>query len=175
MSDTPEFARPFDIRAISDKPVELVANDSECAALASRFGLVAIHSLSATLSLEVKGEEISATGPMRAVIVQSCAVSGDDLASDLGENVTVRFVPLASMEASEEDEEIELAAEDLDDIPYEGTSFDLGEAVAQSLALAIDPFASGPKADTVRRDQGLIEEGESDGPMAAGLQGLRRD
>ena len=175
MSDTPEFARPFDIRAITDKPVELVATDSECAALAERFGLVAIHSLSATLSLEADGDEVSATGPMRAAIVQSCAVSGDDLASDIAEDVAMRFVPLASMEASEEDEEIELAAEDLDDIPYEGTSFDLGEAVAQSLALAIDPFATGPDADMVRREQGVIEEGESDGPLAAALRGLQGD
>ena len=175
MSDTPEFSRPFDIRSVSEKPVRLEANDSECAALATRFGLVAVHSLEAALTLIVEGEEIAATGPMRAAIVQSCAVSGDDLPVDIEEDVSVRFVPLAGMEASEEDEEIELDAEDLDDIPYEGTSFDLGEAIAQSLALAIDPFACGPDADTVRREQGLIEEGESDGPLADALKGLRTD
>lgn len=173
MSDTPEFSHLVDLRGITDKPVELTANEAECAALAQRFGLVAVHSLTANLSLEAKGQEVSASGSMHASIVQSCAVSGDDLPAEIGEEITIRFVPLATLEAGEEDEEVELTAEDLDVIGYSGTSFDLGEAVAQSLALAIDPFAVGPDADAVRREKGLIEEGEADGPLADALRGLK--
>jgi len=66
---------------------------------------------------------------------------------------------------------VELDAEDLDEIEYEGSSFDLGEAVAQSLALAIDPFATGPGAEEARRRAGLMGEGEA-GPFAA-LKGMK--
>lgn len=173
MTDTPEFSRPADIRGINEAPVELEANAAERAALAERFSLVAIHSLTATLDLEAHGEEVSAKGQMRAEIVQSCAVSGDDLPVSINDNIILRFVPAATLEASEEDEEIELEEGELDTIGYTGTGFDLGEAVAQSLALAIDPFAEGPNADSARREHGLIEEGEDDGPLADALRGLK--
>ncbi|RIV85847.1 YceD family protein [Aurantiacibacter zhengii] len=175
MSDTPEFSRPFDIRGITARPVKLEADESERAALASRFGLVSIGRLAAELSVEAEGEEIAATGTLHAEYVQSCAVSGDDLPMRIDDEVTLRFVPLAALEASEEDEEIELEEAELDEIGYEGTSFDLGEAVAQSLALAIDPYATGPQADDARRRHGLVEEGEADGPLADMLRGLKRD
>lgn len=171
-NDTPEFSRPADIRGITAEPVVLEANEEEREALARRFSLVSVNALSATLSLEAEGDEISATGTLTAEIVQSCAVSGDDLAQSIHEDISLRFVPLAKLEASEEDEEIELEEGDLDEIGYEGTSFDLGEAVAQSLALAIDPFAEGPNADEARRRHGLIEE-EASGPLADALRSLQ--
>ena len=50
---------------------------------------------------------------------------------------------------------------------------DVGEAVAQSLALAIDPFAVGPDAERARQQAGLLDEGQA-GPFAA-LAALKRD
>ncbi len=174
MSDTPEFSRPADIRGITPEPVVLKADEAERAALAKRFGLVAVNALSATLELEAEGDEIAAKGTMRADILQSCAVSGDDLPVSIHEDMTLRFVPLHRLEASEEDEEIELEEDELDTIGYTGTSFDLGEAVAQSLALSIDPYAVGPDAESARREHGLIEE-EASGPLAEALRGLAKD
>ena len=55
---------------------------------------------------------------------------------------------------------------------YEGERIDLGEAVAQSLALAIDPFAIGPEAEKVRASGLLGEENLS--PFAA-LAALKKD
>jgi hypothetical protein len=81
----------------------------------------------------------------------------------------LRFVP----ETVVEQEEIELEEEDLDEIPYAGTAFDLGEAVAQSLALAIDPYATGPDAERVRKEKGLTDEA-AHGPFAA-LSALKKD
>ena len=141
--------------------------------MAGRFGLNSIAQLAAELSLEAEGDEIAASGRMTARFVQSCAVSGDDLPMAIADDITLRFVPMVTLEASEEDEEIELEADELDEIGYEGTSFDLGEAVAQSLALAIDPYAVGPEADDARRRHGLVEEGETDGPLAEMLRGLK--
>ena len=44
-----------------------------------------------------------------------------------------------------ESDELDLEAED--EIPYEGTSIDLGEAASEQLALALDPFPRKPGAE----------------------------
>jgi hypothetical protein len=73
-----------------------------------------------------------------------------------------------------EDEEIELEADDCDEIEFAGEMFDLGEAVAQSLGLAIDPYAEGPDADAARTAAGIVQEGEVRGPLADLLAGLKK-
>ena len=161
MSD-PEFSRPIDRRQITAKPVRLEADAGECAALAKRFGLIAIGKLEAELALEADGDAVNASGRLSAEVVQSCAVSGEDLPVAIDEPLALRFVP----EQTIEQEEVELQETELDEIPYTGETFDLGEAVAQSLALAIDPYAVGPNAEQARKDAGLADEAAS-GPFAA--------
>lgn len=166
-----EFSHMVDLRGITDAPVKLVANEAERAALAQRFGIVAIKRFAAEVSLERDGEQVTANGQLIADVVQPCAVSGDDLAVHIDEPFALRFVPAAELPDFEPDEEIELTAEELDEIPYEGTAFDLGEAAAQSLALAIDPYRTGPNADAVRAEKGLAGA-QASGPLAAALAGL---
>jgi uncharacterized metal-binding protein YceD (DUF177 family) len=164
----PEFSRPWDLRQIDDRPVKLEANAQERAALAQRFEIIAIGTLTATLTLERQAEVVHAHGTLHAEIVQACAVSGEDLKITIEEPLALRFAP----ESSVENEELELAADDLDEMAYSGNVLDLGEAVAQSLGLAIDPYAVGPDAERVRREAGLLDEG-SCGPFAA-LAALRK-
>ncbi|AKH43978.1 uncharacterized metal-binding protein YceD (DUF177 family) [Altererythrobacter atlanticus] len=167
----PEFSRPFDRRQITDKPVTLSAGEAEMAALAERFGLVAVKRLEVELRLQPEGEAVDVAGTLSADIVQSCAISGDDLPAKIEEEIAFRFVPDRIIE----DKEIELEEEDLDEIPYSGTSFDLGEAMAQSLALAIDPYATGPNADEARKEAGLVNA-EPQGKMAQALAAaLKKD
>lgn len=160
----PEFSRKVDIREIGNKPVLLSATPPECAALARRFGIVAVLRLDAQVSLEPKGQVVEASGSFTADIVQSCAISAEDLPVHIAETVLLRFVPARAEHRAEA--EIELAAEDCDEIEYTGTAFDLGEQVAQSLALAIDPFIVGPMAEAARRAAGLLDPDNS-GPFAA--------
>ena len=61
---------------------------------------------------------------------------------------------------------MELAEGELDEIDYEGSAVDLGEAAAQTLALALDPFPRSPTADEKLRAAGVIGEEEA-GPFAA--------
>jgi len=44
--------------------------------------------------------------------------------------------------------------------------FDLGEAVAQTLALAIDPYATRPESERVRKE-GVVSDEAASGPFAA--------
>ena len=154
----PELSRPIDERQITAKPITIEAGAEERKALARRFGIVAIHQLQATVALERAGEAVMARGRLHAAIVQSCAVSGEDLPVRIDEPLALRFVPAAEPE----EDELELAESVLDEIPFEGHVFDLGEAVAQ----AIDPYATGPEAERVRKEAGLSDEAAS-GPFAA--------
>ena len=113
--------------------------------------------------MERNGPIITATGRMTAAIVQSCAVSGDDLPVTIDEPLAFRFTPEGQPMTPEE--EIELDEDACDEIPYSGTAFDLGEAVAQSLILAVDPYATGPNAEATRA-AGILGEAVS-GPFAA--------
>ena len=158
----PEFSRMVDPRQADGRRMVLEAREDERVALARRFGLVMIDRLVADVLLERQGEAIEARGTLRADIVQGCAVSAEDLPIAIDEPLEFRFVPARGDHLP--DEEIELDADACDEIEYAGTSFDLGEAVAQSLALAIDPFATGPAAEEARRAAGLGEGGA--GPFA---------
>jgi len=151
----PEFSRLVDIGRMGDGHRQFSATPAECTALASRFELVAIRRLEADLMLEADGPVVTAEGRMTADIVQSCAVSGEDLPVAIREALSFRFVPEKDHRP---DEEVELNEEECDEIAYSGTAFDLGEAVAQSLFLTIDPFATGPQADSARKKAGILDE-----------------
>lgn len=160
----PEFSRPFDVRQLDHRAVQLVADEAERAALARRFGIVRIDRLEAEIVLERDGAALDARGTLSADIVQSCAVSAEDLPVAIRAPLAFRFIPATS--APRPDEEVELDADALDEIEFTGTSVDLGEAVAQSVALEIDPFATGPGAEEARRKAGLLDE-QAAGPFAA--------
>lgn len=164
-----EFSRLYDVRHLPGAPVELSATPEECAALAQRFDLVSVGTLTAVIELIGTGPKVSAKGRLRADIVQSCAVSGEDLPARIDEAIDLRFVPAGPAKGGE----VELEAEELDEIEYHGTQFDLGEALAQGLALGIDPFAVGPNAEAARRKAGLLDPSAS-GPFAA-LKGLLKE
>lgn len=169
-----ELSRMVKARPLPAAPVVIDATEAERTALAARFGLGAVESLRAEVALEAKPRAIRATGRLKAQIMQPCAISGEDFPVTIDEPVDLRFVEENQRPATDA-EEIELEADDCDEIEFSGEMFDLGEAVAQTLGLAIDPYAEGPNADAARLAAGIVQEGEQDGPLAALLAGLKRD
>lgn len=159
-----ELARMYDPRLLPGAEQLIAASAEECAALARRFDLVRIDRLEARIALDVDGAAVTATGRLTGDIVQTCAISGEDLPVRIDEPVNLRFVPAGAPAAP--DEEIELEADELDEIAYVGSQFDLGEALAQTLVLAIDPYAAGPNAEAARKAAGLNEP-DASGPFAA--------
>lgn len=164
----PEFSRVLDIRQCDGREVTIEASPEERAALADRFGVVQVNHLKATMILQRDGNDLQTTGGLEADLVQTCAISGEDFPVRIAEPLVLRFVSASSGNHQDEDQEID--SSDPDEIEYSGTEIDLGEAVAQSLALAIDPFATGPNAEAARAQLG--EEAAS--PFAA-LAALKRD
>lgn len=161
----PEFSRSFRLDELGDAPraVSIVAEEGERAALAARFGLIGIERLEARADLVRDGDIVTATGGLEAALTQACVASGEPVPAKIAENFALRFVPA---DAEPSAEEVELEESDLDEIDYEGAAIDLGEAVAQTMALALDPFPRAAGAEQKLRDAGVIGE-EDAGPFAA--------
>lgn len=159
-----EWSRPVRLDEIGDVPrtIAIKADEAERRALARRFALLSLDRLTATAALRRDGARIFVEGRMEAAAVQACVATGDALPATLAETFALRFEPADPARV----EETELDAGDLDVIPYEGGTIDLGEAVAETLSLALDPFPRAPDADGRLRDAGVTDEAAA-GPFAA--------
>ncbi|MBP2278205.1 MULTISPECIES: YceD family protein [Sphingomonas] len=168
----PEFSRLERIDTIGEgaRSVSITADAAERSALAERFGLLAVDRLEATFRVQRDAAGVVARGEVRAAVVQACSVTEEPLPVTVSEDVALRFV--TEQEATAE-EEIELDLDALDTMPYDGAAIDLGEAAAETMALALDPFPRGPNAAAALRAAGVISEEEAKPAGAlAGLKGL---
>jgi len=162
----PEFSRTVRADTIGATPREmnLSANPAERKALARRFGVEAIEALTAEAFLTRSTHDVIATGRVTAEVVQSCVVSGAPVPARVEEEFAVRFRPEAGETGAEE--EIELAEDELDVMFHDGALIDVGEAVAQTLALNLDPYPRATGAGETLKEAGVLEEGEA-GPFGA--------
>lgn len=160
---TPEFSRAEKLDAIGAEPrtVRILADEGERAALARRFDLPAIARLEAAFAVHRDAAGVLATGRVSGAVTQRCSVTGEPLPATIDEPVALRFVERAA-----EGEEIELGADALDTLPIEGGAIDLGEAAAETLVLALDPFPRAPGAAAALAAAGVVREGEA-GPFGA--------
>jgi uncharacterized metal-binding protein YceD (DUF177 family) len=168
---TPEFSRTVRIDMLGEggRTIAVEADPGECAALAKRFGLISIERLAADAELRREGDVILAEGRIRAAVAQACVATGESVPAEIDEAFGLRFVP----EAESASDEIELDAEDFDTIDYTGGAIDLGEAVAETLMLSLDPFPRAADADAVLKAAGVVSDDEAvTGPFAA-LKGLK--
>jgi uncharacterized metal-binding protein YceD (DUF177 family) len=168
----PEFSRPLRIDTLGASPHQfsIEADQGERTALARRFGLEAIDALSADLSLTRNGVLVRANGRLRAQVTQSCVATGVPVDAKLDETFEIAFAPPPESSGRAEDE-IELSESDCDTIFYSGAEIDVGEAVAETLSLSLDPWPRAPGADEALREAGVKSEAEA-GPFAA-LAGLK--
>lgn len=147
----PEMSRPVEAGKVPLHGLELAieATPKERVALAARFQIPDVKSLVADVRIEPLANGYMVTGHMKAEVVQTCVISSHPVEQTVEEELKLRFAPL--MEDSEE--EIELAEGDLDVLPLNGDVMDVGEAIAETLALALDPYprASDEAIAEVRR------------------------
>ena len=165
MSQLPEFSRPVrtDTLGAAPRTMAIEADEGERAALALRFGLPAIHRLSAEARLSRQGDATLAEGRLAAAVTQSCVATGEPVEAELDDAFRIEFRPQPAPAA---EDEIELAETELDIVFYDGASIDLGEAVAETLSLSLDPWPRVPNADALLREAGVKGE-EEVGPFAA--------
>ncbi len=163
---TPEFSHIVKLSDLGsdDKKITIEADDGQREALAKRFDLPTIKTLSATYTLRPEGDKIGCTGTINARLEQVCSISGESFSAEVEEDFEIIFLPKTKTAKSEE--EVELAPEDCDVMEYEDNKIDIGEAIAQTLFLALDPYPRGPNADAAAKKKGLKSEEEA-GPFGA--------
>lgn len=172
----PEFSRPFRPERLGAEPhtISLEARPAERDALARRFGLLSLDSLTARLTLSwPRGRRvIEARGRLRAEVVQPCGVTLAPVASVVDEAFLQRYT---LEDTRSEDEPIELDPEGEDPPePVGPEGLDLGEAVAQELGLALDPYPRAPGADLAAEAPGLGSGGDAAPNPFAVLKALKR-
>ncbi len=129
-------------RASAEQEIVVEADAAECVALAKRLGVPAVHALRCRFRLSgVDGQgRVSADGLLTATLTRVCVASLEEFDTELVEAFRVRFVP-ADLDGEAEDS---LDPDADDDIPYEGTQIDLGEAAVEQAALAMEPYPRKP-------------------------------
>lgn len=143
--------------------IELAADDTEREAIARRLGLLGLERFEAVVTIARDGEDVRATGRIRAAVTQACVATGEPVPGMVDEPVALLFQPEPTVAP---DEEIELSEEDLDVVFHDGREIDLGGALADELALALDPYPRSASAEDALKDAGVISE-EQAGPFAA--------
>jgi uncharacterized metal-binding protein YceD (DUF177 family) len=154
----PEFHRPLSLDGIGPHGLDLTveATLAECAALAVRMNLPAVLAVSCAFHLIREGRDsVLARGVLRATVTQTCIISLDDFDAPVQEVFQVRFVP-----SGEESDDIDPESDD--EIPFEGNTIDLGEAAAEQLGLALDPYARMPGVEMP-----AVEDDSEPHPFAA--------
>jgi hypothetical protein len=174
-----EFSRILGVHAIGDgaRERQIAATAEERAVLARRFGLRRLDRLEARLRVVPEAAGARVSGTLLADLVQACVATDEDVPASLERPFAIRFVRglddgAGSGDAIEVD--VEMSDEDCDVLPLEDERIDLGEAVAQTLALNLDPYPRAPGADAALRAMGVLSEQDA-GPMAAALRGLKLD
>lgn len=145
------------------------ADDAEREAIAQRLGLLGLERFEASVTLSKDGQKVDAKGQVRAKVTQACVATGEPVHSTIDEPFTLRFLPEPDVDA---DEEIELGEDEMDVIFHDGATIALGDALADTLALALDPYPRAPGAEDHLKEAGVLSEEEA-GPFGA-LSDLKR-
>lgn len=143
--------------------IDLVADEAERVALAERLGLLSLERLEAHAALSRDSQQVHARGRIKASLAQACVATGDPVPEHIDEPFDLTFTPAPN---ATEEEEVELDSGDLDVIFHDGAAIDLGGAIGDTLALALDPYPRSANAEAALREAGVITEEEA-GPFAA--------
>lgn len=162
MSHQPELSRRVQVRTLGPARPGTIALDTtveaaaaECAALARRLDVPSVHSVQCRFRLSGADSSgrVVGEGLLQASLDQVCVATLDEFTATVTERFTVRFVPADQMpdRRSPVDEaggegELALDPDEDDDLPYVNGTLDLGEAAAEQLALALDPYPRKPGA-----------------------------
>jgi uncharacterized metal-binding protein YceD (DUF177 family) len=168
---TSRFAHQLRLDQVRDgERLDLVADEAERRSIAARFGLGALDRLEAHVRLSRAGAVVRAEGRMVASLEQSCVVTAEPVAAHVDEAFALLFLPEPTGSSGEE--EVELGETDCDTVFYDGATVDLGSAIADTLALSLDPYPRSASADAALRESGVLTEKQA-GPFAA-LAALKR-
>jgi uncharacterized metal-binding protein YceD (DUF177 family) len=138
----PELSRPVAVERVGPAglDVEIRADAAECHALAARMAIPAVEDFVCRFRLAAApGRVVLAEGHLQARVVRVCVLTLDPFETVTEERFRLRFVP-SCREPDDDDPDSD------DEIAYQGGTIELGEAAAEQLALALDPYPRKPGA-----------------------------
>lgn len=183
--DGPEFSREVTVDRLGEAGLEVAieAREAERSALAARFGLRALERLVGEARIErIKGgPAVRLRVDWAADVVQSCVVTLEPVPARLEESFVLIFSPEAMPKAAGSGASAHEIFVDLGDEaedppePLIGGRIDVGQALAEQLALALDPYPRKPGAvlDEAYVPKGTPEDAGSS-PFAALAQRRKR-
>ena len=137
-------------------------DESECTALAARFGFAAVARLSARLKVKRAGPgHWNVTGKLQAEVTQLGGVTGEPVPESVDFTIEERYC-----RASEEGADIDVSLDGFE--PLVDGAIDLGEVVAQTLAISVNPWPRSVDAP----HSFAVGESEKEHPFA-GLAALK--
>lgn len=145
MKNSAEFSRPVDPMRLSGggRSYDISATVEERAALAQRFELSALDRLDARVRIvPLAGGFYRLTAELDAELTQACVLSLEPVPNRLQESFSLLYGPVDSGN----EVVLDAGAETVE--PFEGGTIDIGEAVAQQLSLALDPFPRGAAVES---------------------------
>ena len=169
LDGAPEFSHPISASRLGFRPAtyRLKANEAERAALARRFELISLDRFEATVTLKREpGDAVRFDGEIEAELVQACVVTTEPVPA----KITDRFTLIYRSDIDEATADQMALDNPEDEIiePLIGDSIDIGEAVAQQLSVAMDPYprAVGAQSSTAAVKATGGEDDEAGAPMA---------
>lgn len=158
-SPPPEFSRPVKVEHLAARGTTLrfAADAAERRALADRFGLLSLESLTAEVHLRPipNSRMVRLRGTLAAEVVQSCVVTLEPVPGRVEESFDLVYAPDSAADAGE----VDLSMDEADPPePLVDGQIDVGEAVAEHLALGLEPF---PRAAGARLDPSLLGDEET--------------
>jgi uncharacterized metal-binding protein YceD (DUF177 family) len=162
---TDRFAHHLRLDRIGDgERLDLIADEDERNAIARRLSLDALSCLEAHAALSRDGKVVRARGRLAAALEQSCVVTNEPVPAHIDEPFELVFMPEPEVAAGEE--EIELGGGDLDVVFHDGSEIDLGTAIADTLALSLNPYPRSAGAEAALKEAGVLTQAEAS-PFAA--------
>jgi len=171
---TDSFAHALRLDQIRDGDrLDLNADEAERRVIAKRLGLPSLQCLEAHAALSRTGGDIvRVQGRLEAALDQACVVTGEPVPAHVDEHFDLLFMPEPQGDSTEE--EIELGSADCDIVFHDGAAIDLGGAIADTLALSLDPYPRSAGADAALKEAGIMTEDQAS-PFAVLAQLKRSD
>ncbi len=162
----PEFSRPLKVDRVprGGSTEKLIADSHECAALAKRLDVLAVHELRALLrATPWRGGGLKLDGELVAGLDQVSVVSLEAFRTEVRIPVLRYYLPEGAKASEEED------ADQIAD-----GHVDMGEAVAETLALELDPYPRKPGEGFASAPAEEDTPAKPESPFAA-LKNLNKD
>ena len=150
MSLTTEFSRRLVVEPWpgEDMSVDLSADAAERRRLAERFDLLELRTLRGHGRVERRGAELVLRGWLEADVTQECVLSLEPVSARVRQPVERRYQLGGTSEAVraylEPADTVAVADDEVEVEPVLGREIDLGEAFAEELGLALDPYPRAP-------------------------------